>query len=152
VQGFVEGREGVEVVGLVGIDVIGSKAAETRLAGFQDVAAREAGLVGARFESNQDFRRQDDIFAARAQCLTEHSLRLTKRRLGGHCRRSSDGSKGIPETTKAGLPFQCAEDFNLCNRPNLGLPATAIGTSGVEIISSPVSTKQQIQMATKPYF
>jgi len=151
-------------VGLVGIDVIGSKAAETRLAGFQDVAAREAGLVGARFESNQDFRRQDDIFAARAQCLTEHSLRLTKRvdvcrvkqvyrlRLGGRCRRSSDGSKGIPETTKAGLPFQCAEDFNLCNRPNLGLPATAIGTSGVEIISSPVSTKQQIQMATKPYF
>ena len=78
-QGFVEGREGVEVVGLVEIDVIGSKTAETRFAGFQNVAAREAGPVGAGFEPSEDFRRQDDVFAARAQCLAEHFLRLAER-------------------------------------------------------------------------
>ena len=38
-QSLVQGCEGVEVVGLVEIDVIGSQTAEARVAGFQDVAA-----------------------------------------------------------------------------------------------------------------
>src|SRR6185369_1138920 len=78
-QGFVERRQGVEVVRLIQIDVVGSQAAQARLAGFQDVAPREAGLVGARFESNEDLGREDDLFAARSQGLAEHFLRLAER-------------------------------------------------------------------------
>jgi hypothetical protein len=60
-------RQIVARVHPVQIDVIGSKTAETRLAGFQNVAAREAHLVVAGFEPSECLRRQDDVFAAIAQ-------------------------------------------------------------------------------------
>jgi hypothetical protein len=45
-----------------------------------------------------------------------------------------------------------SEAFNLFNHPNLGLPATAIGSAGVGVIGSVVNNERQIQMALKLYF
>src|SRR4051794_24558267 len=77
-EGFIERREGVEVVGLIEVDVIGAEAAQAALAGFDEVAARESGFVGAGFEADEAFGGDDDILAQLAQRLTEDFLRLAE--------------------------------------------------------------------------
>lgn len=78
-QGFVEGRQRVEVVGLIEVDVIRTEAAQAILAGFDDVAAGESGFVGARLEAVEDLGGQDDLLAAGAQRLAENLLGLADR-------------------------------------------------------------------------
>ena len=78
-QGFLERRERIEAVGLIEVDVIRAETAQAGLAGFDEVAARESGFVGAGFETNECFSGEDNLLPASAQRLAEDFFGLAER-------------------------------------------------------------------------
>ena len=61
---------------LIKIDVIGSQAAETRVARFEDVAAGGSDFVDAGLDAEETLGGEDDVLAARPQRLASTSSDL----------------------------------------------------------------------------
>ena len=74
-EGFLHRRMRIEAVDLIKIDVIGAETAQAVVDGVADVLARKAALIRIIAHGVEDFRRDDQLFAGRAEILqgaTQH--------------------------------------------------------------------------------
>ena len=75
-DGFLDWRDGVDLVHQVHVDVVGAKAGEAAIHGLEDVTSRETGLDERRPHAIADLRRDHDFLALRSDRLAENALGL----------------------------------------------------------------------------